>query len=339
MGDGAIVDWAEPTDKLEPERLTLQSRLAFVLRQCARPVHSQGRNLRRPHNPRYDLSSAAGHDRAAAAEADADIAVSVCLDGHGCGRLYGDVLTGTSCRWVNQRPCRSSERRDTAVPARWSLVWATALAAAKQLVCSTCLEDRLIPVSVEQGFSSSVSTLCLTCKRAVEPVFDTIASDSLDFMQYHAETPLVPRDSGETLRDPVASDDCDYLLSQLLNGLAPGPDAVPYELWIGATDALKCIIRDCINTILRGDSPPRAPPPSWLGGLVRFLFKKGDALRLSCYCPVCLLDTAYKILSAILTDHLYRLAERHGQLDASQAVLDAAPRWSLELSSMPSSWR
>ena len=36
------------------------------------------------------------------------------------------------------------------------------------------------------------------------------------------------------------------------------------------------------------------------------------------YRPVCLQDTAYKVLSAILTDRLYRLAERHGLLDPSQ---------------------
>ncbi len=33
---------------------------------------------------------------------------------------------------------------------------------------------------------------------------------------------------------------------------------------------------------------------------------------------MCLLDTVYKILSAIITDRLYRLAERHGLLDSSQ---------------------
>ena len=65
--------------------------------------------------------------------------------------------------------------------------------------------------------------------------------------------------------------------------------------------AVKRKLLDCINAILRGDSPP---PPSWLGGLVRFLFKKGDAMSLSCYRPICLLDTAYKILSVILTIRL-----------------------------------
>ena len=134
-------------------------------------------------------------------------------------------------------------------------------------------------------------------------------------MPRHAEISRVPHDSCETLRDPVASDDYDYLPGQLLNRLARGPDAFPDELWKGAPDSLKCILLDCANAILRGDSPLI---PSWLGGLVRFLFKKGDALSQSCYFPVCLLDTAYKILSAILTDRLYLLAERLSLLDASQ---------------------
>ena len=90
----------------------------------------------------------------------------------------------------------------------------------------------------------------------MEPVVDTIAKDSLDFMPRHAEILRVPRESGETLRDPVASDDYDCSLSQLLNRLARGPDAFPYELWKGATDVLKCILLDCINAILRGRPTP-----------------------------------------------------------------------------------
>ena len=78
-----------------------------------------------------------------------------------------------------------------------------------------------------------------------------------------------------------------------------------------APDALKCVLLDCLNAILRGDSPSRS---SLLGGLVCLLFMKGDASSLSCYRPVCLLD---KILQdsvsdrdhciVIVTDRLYRL--------------------------------
>ena len=70
-----------------------------------------------------------------------------------------------------------------------------------------------------------------------------------------------------------------------------------------------------VNCVLEGRT---GPPSSWLGGLVRFLLKKEDALETAGYRPVCLLDTCYKCLSAIITDRLYRLAERHSLLDPSQ---------------------
>ena len=43
---------------------------------------------------------------------------------------------------------------------------------------------------------------------------------------------------------------------------------------------------------------------SWLGGLIHFLFKKGDSLEMRNYRLVCLQDTKYKVLSAMLTDSL-----------------------------------
>ena len=78
---------------------------------------------------------------------------------------------------------------------------------------------------------------------------------------------------------------------------------------------MKVTILACINSILIGEAPP---PRSWMGGLICFLLKKEDVLHISGYRPVCLLDTVYKVLSAIITDRLYRLAERHGLLDPSQ---------------------
>jgi hypothetical protein len=77
----------------------------------------------------------------------------------------------------------------------------------------------------------------------------------------------------------------------------------------------KAIVLECINAILTKET---VPPASWLGGMIRFLFKKGDLLDASNYRPVCLQDCVYKLLSAILTDRLYRLSEQHGLIDASQ---------------------
>ncbi len=78
---------------------------------------------------------------------------------------------------------------------------------------------------------------------------------------------------------------------------------------------MKETIRACINSIRIGEA---SPPRSWMGGLICFLLKKDAVLDIPGYHPVCLLDTVYKILSAIITDRLYRLAERHGLLDSSQ---------------------
>jgi hypothetical protein len=78
---------------------------------------------------------------------------------------------------------------------------------------------------------------------------------------------------------------------------------------------MKTVIHECLNSLLQGETKP---PTSWLGGIVRFLLKKGDTADPSKYRPVCLQETTYKLLSAILTDRLYRLAEKHGLLDPSQ---------------------
>ena len=81
---------------------------------------------------------------------------------------------------------------------------------------------------------------------------------------------------------------------------------------------MQAVVLHCINTILTGEvTPPRLC--QWLGGMVRFLLKKEElALDTTGYSPVCLLDTTYKLLSAIITDRLYRLSERYGLLDPSQ---------------------
>ncbi len=75
-----------------------------------------------------------------------------------------------------------------------------------------------------------------------------------------------------------------------------------------------------------------------MGGLIRFLLKQDAILDISGYRLVCLPDsdvTLYKVLSTIITDRLYLLAERHGLLDltggVSPAELHAAAGAQLEL--------
>ena len=76
--------------------------------------------------------------------------------------------------------------------------------------------------------------------------------------------------------------------------------------------------RRCWNASTQFSQNRPPPQPTGWGGLIRFLFKKGDLLDTAGDRPVCLQDCTYKLLSGILTDRLYRLAERYGLLDPSQ---------------------
>jgi hypothetical protein len=58
------------------------------------------------------------------------------------------------------------------------------------------------------------------------------------------------------------------------------------------------------------------PPTTWLWGLIRFLFKKGDLLDAANYRTVCLQDCVCKLVSEIFIGRLYSLAERYGLLDS-----------------------
>ena len=65
--------------------------------------------------------------------------------------------------------------------------------------------------------------------------------------------------------------------------------------------------------------PRRCRDGEVAAALDRFLRKKEDmVLDTTGYRPVCLLNTVYKCLSAVITDRLDRLDERHGLLDPSQ---------------------
>jgi hypothetical protein len=77
---------------------------------------------------------------------------------------------------------------------------------------------------------------------------------------------------------------------------------MPFEFILHAPGRMKETIRTCINSILTGEAPPLL---SWKGGLICFLLKKEDVQHIQGYRPVCLLDTVYKVLSAIITDRLY----------------------------------
>lgn len=179
--------------------------------------------------------------------------------------------------------------------------------------CSQCGSHGQLPVPLQEGQRREVKTWCVKCETSTTPRIDS--ADYAELPWEIKNLPKVPSDARESLRAPITMNDLDFYLQHLPDNRAPGPDGLPYELLKHAPCLLRNAVRACINAILSGS---RIPPSSWLGGLVRFLYKKGDMLDLNNYRPVCLQDAVYKILSAIITDRLYRISERHGLLDPSQ---------------------
>ena len=180
--------------------------------------------------------------------------------------------------------------------------------------CSSCGGRNLTPVThLSDQAGRTVRWWCTQCSGFRAWEVRTADYAGLPFCP--DGIPRVPPSALETLRGAITVADFDFILGQLLNNRAPGPDGLPFEILRHAPDSMKETIRTCINSILVGEA---SPPRSWMGGLICFLLKKDAVLDIPGYRPVCLLDTVYKILSAIITDRLYRLAERHGLLDSSQ---------------------
>jgi len=176
-----------------------------------------------------------------------------------------------------------------------------------------CLGSELTPVTTINDGKRSRVTWCSRCWATTTLLVRASPYAAMPFRLNNI--PRIPADSVATLRGAISEDDFEYFLGQLPGHRAPGSDQLPYELLRQATKTFKGAVLDGVNEILTMRAPP---PASWLGGQIRFLFKRGDPLDASCYRPVCLQDCVYKLLSAILTDRLYRLAERHGLLDPSQ---------------------
>ena len=187
-------------------------------------------------------------------------------------------------------------------------------AKATKAYCSCCGGRDLLPVTeIVDQTGRLVRWWCAQCSGFRQ--WNVRAADYSRLPFRLGDIPRVPLDARESLRGAITATDFEYLLGEQPNKRAAGPDELVFEMLKHAPDYMKDTVRSCINSILTGEE---APPRSWMGGRICFLLKKDAVLDISGYRPVCLLDTTYKVLSAIITDRLYRLAERYGLLDSSQ---------------------
>eukprot|EP00961_Rhodomonas_salina_P063334 851164-Rhodomonas_salina.1 len=89
---------------------------------------------------------------------------------------------------------------------------------------------------------------------------------------------------------------------------------IPYEIIRHAPPSLQSLVWLGVNELLRGGSLP----DSWKGGLVRLLTKREPSYCLENLCPITLLNTVYKIYTAVLTARFQRTMEQQGILEPSQ---------------------
>jgi hypothetical protein len=155
---------------------------------------------------------------------------------------------------------------------------------------------------------------CSSCR-----TFRVVSNDPEDYLNIdfldENRIPRVPPAAAERLAKPISREDLDWYLSTLPSHKAPGPDGLPYECLKYGPPSIREAVFEAVNEVLTMKSPM---PSSWKGGLVRYLFKSGDTADMSCYRPVCLQDSVYKVVSAVLTDRLYRIVEQNGLLSDSQ---------------------
>ena len=120
---------------------------------------------------------------------------------------------------------------------------------ARQSRCPECNQQTLLPVSLPQQGTCSISTWCIDCSAYVEPVVDRGDYARLASLPSGAVLARIPPDSTELLSGPISTEDQEYGLQELPNGKAPNDSGLSYEMLKGATVQMKQVIRACLNSI------------------------------------------------------------------------------------------
>ena len=110
---------------------------------------------------------------------------------------------------------------------------------------------------------------------------------------------------------PVSSYELRQASRKWSTNSAPGPNGIPYEWFkhfLEIPDTAKELERAILcltTTMIIHQTPGREyQPDNWLDGTISLLYKKGDRAELKNYRPISLINTDYKIVSAVINNRL-----------------------------------
>lgn len=110
----------------------------------------------------------------------------------------------------------------------------------------------------------------------------------------------------ETTVEPPNRLDIEIAIQNLKNNKSPGEDNLQAELFKYGGEEIQNKLYELISKIWEEERMP----DEWKRGMICPLFKKGDPLVCSNYRGICLLNIAYKLLSAIIRKKLLPFVEK-----------------------------
>ena len=181
--------------------------------------------------------------------------------------------------------------------------------------CAKCnhISNNIIPMTQVQAQGRLIRYLCIHCN-----VFS-------DHPPAHPLPPCpvpaqVLRDRGfnpkeRVITNDISREDFDYWLRKLPKRKSAGEDAVSYEMWQQGPAGMKEALFQAVRAAVRNGKIPT----EWEGALVKLLSKKaGEEGTLEHNRPICLLQTAAKIVTAIWAHRLALASETKGVMEGAQ---------------------
>lgn len=107
-------------------------------------------------------------------------------------------------------------------------------------------------------------------------------------------------DQREDLKTPITEDEIKIIIQKMDNGKTPGPDGLAKEFYVAYYNLIKSDLQEVLNnSYLFGGICQ-----TWSDGTTTMVYKKGSPQELKNWRPITLLNTDYKILTAILSARL-----------------------------------